>query len=367
MGYRFISIFCVLFSSSAFLSAGWAAEKVTDFTLLPIANIRTSQDVLLSADGGTAVVAVMAGSDIAQMRWTAAEGVQKLDGAGQAATGISNDGTVVVGTRVEARADVDVYRWTKAGGAHIIPDLKGQWVFVSGDGRSLLAVPEDSAEQPLLRWSESGGVERVPLPRKAPNGSALGTFRVIAASADLSTVLMDMGDMPDNQRGQLWRWRIPDQLQIVTDYPVKKYLESRMSADGSVVVGVYSRGIRRQPFRWTEAEGLREWGTPRTNEYISNGDEPARMSGDGKVVVGRPPEAAGRSDKIAAWDGQGQRVLTASCACDVNIKAISADGSIVAGYIAVKTPARPGGDTATARAFVSPLSKLPEGLSRAMP
>jgi probable HAF family extracellular repeat protein len=121
----------------------------------------------VSADGSVVVgSAYNAAGQIRAFRWTAARGMQDLGtlgGSSSGATGVSADGSVVVGTADNAAGQLRAFRWTAARGMRDLGTLGGNKRMASGvsaDGSVVVGSAQNAAGLPrAFRWTASGGME----------------------------------------------------------------------------------------------------------------------------------------------------------------------------------------------------------------
>jgi probable HAF family extracellular repeat protein len=192
------------------------------------------------------------------------------------ATGVSADGSVVVGTSRSAASTFEAFRWTKSGGIGPLGGLPGG-IIVTG----------------------------------AQAVSASGN--VVAAAIGAEAV----------------RWSVGGKLDMLGDLPggtVSSYA-SAISADGTVVGGAgwSSNGV--EPFRWTAATGmvgLGGIGAAPVNSY------PQGISPDGSVLVGGAQITGGfeafTADGVFTTQALGHLTMTNKSAY---ANAISANGVVV--------------------------------------
>ena len=202
----------------------------------PIDGFETLFQIRLSGDGTTAA-GTYQNADGTQrgFRWTSSEGLMVLDGSspGQSvrAADLSSDGSIVVGFTGTGSQSRGV-RWigsvspTTMAGA---PSSQGNVAFSTNTDGSIVAGTFISPFE-AFRWTEDGLYSR-------------------------------LGALPSSGSQSL-----------------------DISADGAVVVGLSSPGgvPLSRPFRWTEADGITDIGTPPGDQFAL-----ARtISGDGSAIMG---------------------------------------------------------------------------------
>ncbi|MEX2141202.1 MAG: PEP-CTERM sorting domain-containing protein [Pirellulales bacterium] len=286
------------------------------------------------------------------VRWTKGEPLLVLDFPGFA-TGVSNDGAVIVGAdEATGESQSVAFRWTESGGVeHIVPGdpstntgasaitpdgntvvggYNGQaFRWTSADGLSLiprmrgivgsLYVGDVSADGQIVigqqsnhaggrrnnlafQWTEATGtVELGPLPPGRRDSAAF------AGTPDMAVIVGGLGQFPDVQVPARWTqatgWtEIPDlpDGNVQRDGPAYAY---GVSADGSIVVG---RGVDPsgpEPFIWDPVHGTRNLTSVLRADYglaesLSgwNLTQASGISDDGRTIVGFGREPSGRLD-----------------------------------------------------------------------
>jgi probable HAF family extracellular repeat protein len=169
-----------------------------------------------------------------------------LGGDESVASGVSADGSVVVGGAYNAAGQLRAFRWTASGGMQNLGTLGGNWSAangVSADGAVVVGYARNAAGQErAFRWTASGGMQ-------------------------------DLGTLPRYDRSYAYA----------------------VSADGAVVVG-YARNAAGQEraFRWTAAGGMEDLNRTYAR-LLTNGSvliEARAISPDGRYIVGRGWNAA---------------------------------------------------------------------------
>lgn len=252
----------------------------------------------VSADGtvvvGTGVDAPP--QDVAtstQARWTAATGMQSLGavpggGSGQeeAAMSVSADGSVIVGFGRNSVGMIAT-RWMQATGYVELGTLPGHlesWAQgVSADG-SVIVGQSFGDDALAFRWTQAGGMVALP----GPSGSAAWGI-----SSD-GSVIVGHGD------GQAYRWTEGGAMAL-GDLPGGLFSSGALdaSADGTTIVGSSHSGFD-EAFVWTSAGGM-----------IGLGDLPGgiarslalAVSDDGSLVAGLSRTSVG--DEAFLWTASG--------------------------------------------------------------
>jgi uncharacterized membrane protein len=208
-------------------------------------------------------------------RWTRETGMAGL-GVQFNGAYLSVDGTTVVGHQW-INDDVIHYRWTAQTGGITLPLDFGLGISVSGDG-SIIAGVLTSLTGPSrsFRWTESGGVELLPIGRAyqiSASGSEIFGFagpRYYIWSASDETVWLDLPD-PSN--------------------------DVRFSDNGQVVSGTKGPVQDRRGYRWTKETGVVELGRLPDGRSMSASGGP---SADGSIIVGYSQNVS--PQRPAIWD-----------------------------------------------------------------
>ncbi|MDR2876248.1 MAG: hypothetical protein LBV44_10050 [Methylobacillus sp.] len=199
-----------------------------------------------------------------------------------AATGVSADGSVVVGfsnhvTYAPEYIGLRAFRWTPDGGMIDLGALGGadsKATAVSANGKVVVGW---AYTQPLdvhaFRWVDGVMADLGTLGGKASYANAV--------SSDGSVVV---GFSGTGRTSHAFRWTAKDGMQDLGTLGGAKSAASAVSADGRVVVGSSetAEGVEHA-FRWTAKSGMQDLGT------LGNAGDLSRaklVSADGRVVVG---------------------------------------------------------------------------------
>jgi probable HAF family extracellular repeat protein len=259
------------------------------------------------------------------------------------ATGVSADGSVVVGRAANAAGQRRAFRWTAAAGMEDLGTLGGRESEASGvsaDGSVVVGWADNAAgQQRAFRWTAAAGKWRAFRWTAARRMQDLGTLggresEAHGVSADGSVVV----GSAHNAAGQrhAFRWTAAGGMQNLGTLPGGCCSSAwGVSADGSVVVG-YAQNAAGQwrAFRWTAAGGMQDLGTLGGDSSRAWG-----VSADGSVVVGRADNAAGLPCAFLWTAAGGMEDLNktyASLLTDgsvlVEAYAISLDGRYIVGW-----------------------------------
>jgi probable HAF family extracellular repeat protein len=287
----------------------------------------------VSADGSVVVgVAGNAAGRKCAFRWTAAGGMQDLGtlgGSGSEANAVSADGSVVVGWAENAARDRRAFRWTAARGIQDLGTLGGDWSTargVSADGSVVVGWAENAEGwSRAFRWTAAGGMQDL--------GTLGGDESVaLGVSADGSVVVGWAYNAAGQKRA--FRWTAAGGIQDLGTLGGDWSTARGVSADGSVVVGdAWNAAWQWRAFRWTAAGGMQDLGT-----LGGDWSEAYGVSADGSVVVGAAWNAAGQ-ERAFRWTASGGmedlNVTYAHLLTDGSVlyraKAISPDGRYIVG------------------------------------
>lgn len=301
----------------------------------------------VSLDGSVVVGEGLSANGIEAFRWSQATGMVGLGSLGgsefvSSALGVSASGEVVVGGSVSPFSGerVEAFRWTEVTGMVALGDLAGGEFFsaaagVSGDG-SIVTGGSTSALSPTLgetfRWTQLTGLVGVGVLPGSGNPATIAS----RISADGSVIV---GWATTGNGREAFRWSESEGLVAMGDLPGGSFdsLATGVSADGAVIVGL---ALNPGPtsFRWTAATGMVDLGRPPGG----NSSAAWGVSADGSVVVGDAGVAGERVPAI--WtESEGMRSLVdvlVELGLGAELKgwdleqarAISADGLTVVGW-----------------------------------
>ena len=242
------------------------------------------------------------------------------------ATGISADGSVVVGYMNAASGPDRAFRWTAAGGMQVLPVLAGtfggQARAVSGDGSlvvgdHLATTPPSAFNRKAAGWNQQGVLDL---------GAVIagtGSSSVYDASHDGSVLVGTLGP-------RAFRWsQATGVLQLPPLQGSTFGHAAAVSADGEVVVGWSSGGTQPQarPFRWDAESGTQPLALPSgTQRAYASG-----ISADGQFIVGNV--VIGDRRLPVRWNAAGQveQIELAAGWLAAECLASNADGSVIAG------------------------------------
>jgi len=250
---------------------------LTDPTLYPF-----SRATGVSYDGSVVVgfgTATHGSSGI--FRWTASTGVVGV-GFGGLAWDISNDGTTIVGETTGGG-----FRWTTSG--EFDSSLGRQARAVSGDGSVVVGSTGFDYTGTAFQWTESGGLQLlsgVIAMGVSPDGNAVVGYRLTGAT----------GFQP-------FLWTPTGGLKGLGHLPGGTGAVAHdVSADGRVVVGFETPAYSTEAFIWDESHGMRSIRQVLTSSGLNLGywrlTDAYGISDDGNVIVGAASNPYG---EIQAW------------------------------------------------------------------
>jgi uncharacterized membrane protein len=213
-----------------------------------------------------------------------------------AATGISADGSVIVGYDYGGPGFV-AFRWTRQGGA--VPLGPGSALDVSGDGRVIVGYGGTPGNQRAMRWSPEGDATELGALPGETSGYAY------AANADGSVIV---GSSWSTNTTFATRWSDSDGTTSFGPLPgdiVAAFYAT--SEDGSVAVGVSTNA--RPPtlytghaLIWDDASGLRALESDLARAGIDIGGwklvQATAVSANGRVITGFGTNPSGQTE---AW------------------------------------------------------------------
>jgi probable HAF family extracellular repeat protein len=281
-----------------------------------------------------------------------------LGGVESVATGVSADGSVVVGWVKYANGKGRAFRWTAKTGMQDLGTLGGfvSVAFgVSADGSVVVGSAMNSLGQGrAFRWTAAGGMQDLgTLPKYEDSSVAFGV------SADGSVVVGHSavvgGAAVDNKlQPRACRWTPRTGMQELRAlFDVDESVAFSVSADGSVVVGLvkYASG-KISAFRWTASTGMQDLSA---QPYIAS--EARGVSADGSVVVG------GSSGGAFRWTAKTGMQLLGTFGGISLARDVSANGSVVVGY-SEDTRGQPRAFRWTAKTGMQDLNRLYASLLR---
>jgi probable HAF family extracellular repeat protein len=244
---------------------------------------------------------------------------------------VSADGKVVVGESNSEHSDLfddgpEAFRWT-AGTGIVGLGVIGPIVFdheqsssasgVSQDGSLVVGLySDDHPDATPFRWTASTGMVDAGLPARTQ----------VTDLSDNGEVIV--GDLPTPAGNRAMRWTSTTGAVALPDFPgsTGSTTATGVSADGSVVVGYLQEGSGA-PFYWTESAGVVPLAIPAgAVRAFAKG-----VSADGTTIVGSA--YYGNRNEAVVWKvGGGLNVLDDFGGTNDEALAASADGSVVVGH-----------------------------------
>jgi autotransporter-associated beta strand protein/probable HAF family extracellular repeat protein len=296
----------------------------------------------LSADGSV-VSGWSYNGNYQAYRWTAATGMLDLGSFpagwfGPAATGISADGSIVVGSATNSNNlyKPESFFWTAQTGVVSLGLPASSATAISGNGSVIVGefFQSNQHQQEAFRWNAMTGAVGL--------GFLPGDFesQALGVNAD-GTVVVGIsanGDNPNLTRITAFRWTQPTgmvSLGVLSGADTYTAANA-VSGDGAVVVGA-SAGVKSQAFRWTQATGMVGLGSL----YAGGNSQAYGISADGSVIVGYSSDVNNSNGIATRWTAATgiQSIPAMLTAVGVNLGgwelttayAASANGTVVAG------------------------------------
>jgi probable HAF family extracellular repeat protein len=259
-------------------------------------------------------------------------------GSFSSATGISADGTTVVGYgNGSGAASGEAFCWTQGGGMVGIGFLPGgtgsEALGISADGSVVAGVAISASSAEAFRWTQGGGMIGLGFLSGGNNSAAFGI------SADGSTVVGQSNGTGVSE--EAFRWRQGTGmvgLGVLSGGTNSKALA--VNADGSAVVGYSnnaSGAVLHEAFRWTQGGGMVGLG------FLPGGNSDSAANGinaDGSVVVGYSDSSSTFQEALRWTQGTGMQSvsgLLSGAGVDISnwslndANGVSANGNIIVG------------------------------------
>jgi probable HAF family extracellular repeat protein len=252
------------------------------------------------------------------------------DGTTSWARGVSDDGSVVVGWSNGPPGDIEAFHWTDDTGMQSLGLLPGDNISVAGapDGHSGVSgdgsvIVGRSIERPPSEQRNQSWEAFVYTELEGMRGLGHRNSYAYTASFDGSVVVGDI------ETSEAFRWTEDEGLAILGDW-----LARDVSADGAVIVGHSRKYLspdeppRRDVVRWTAETGVVEIGVERT------GGNPS-VSPDGSVIAGSARISSQSAQEAFRWhESTGAIGLGWLYADDDHSRAsgLNEDGNIIVGW-----------------------------------
>lgn len=266
----------------ACMAAAQVARAQVGFTPNPATPLATGWSI----GGATPDLHVMAGTYFHNFthgnvaaRWTATGEFQQLPFAPGTfsghATGISNEGQIVIGYGSLQGGGSAAWRWAEPTGTELLPFGEGftsaQALAISHDGAIVGGVRGPSPSERAILWTP-GGITEIPL----PDGYSRGWVNALNAAGDAATGYYSMPSQPF----KAYRWTQSGGVETLVNAPGwDGAFATEMSDDGGTIAGRAFNGSETRPFRWTPAAGMQVLD-------ILGGAITSDLSADGSVLVG---------------------------------------------------------------------------------
>lgn len=220
------------------------------------------------------------------VRWTDTGPIEPLNpapgqGQGSIATGVSGDGSVVVGNAWLPDGPRPV-RWDSSGVyqslGSLIPGGGGGARAVGADGRVIVGTTSNGSTYVPFVWTEASGIAQLPLPGWAPAGIP------DAVSADGRFIAGQARNNFGAGRSMAVRWS-PNGYEELGYLPggTDRSNAGGISADGMFVVGASDSSNGTEAFRWSESTGMVGLGDLPGGDFLSSASD---VTDDGRTIVG---------------------------------------------------------------------------------
>jgi probable HAF family extracellular repeat protein len=249
------------------------------------------------------------------------------------ASGVSDDGSVVVGSSSYSASGIQAFRWTRDGGMVGLGDLPGggalSWANgVSADGSVIVGAGVSASGQEAFRWTSGGGMVGLGYPSGQP---LVDPFSVATGVSGDGSVVVGVGspDTEHNYPAEAFRWASGG-MGGLGELPGLFFFGRQaygVSHDGSVIVGVVESTEGYEAFRWTSDSGT----VTLDGHPLSGSSGAYGVNADGSVVVGFSNSATGA--EAFRWTSDGGMVGLGLLPGHVYSEArgVSGDGSVVVG------------------------------------
>ncbi len=236
------------------------------------------------------------------------DGVGHLPGGGEvsAATAVSGDGSVVVGSSDSANSTIsEAFRWTAGGGMVGLGDLPGgpfesQARAASANGSVVVGrgrVANGFFE--AFRWIAGGGMVGL---GDLPGGFVHSDAHAVSADGTVVVGVSHSGNF------QAFRWTAMAGMVGLGSVGSGSSFANAVTADGSIVVGSYVGFNGARAAYWTAEDGMVDLRDKLVNEYDLGFDltgwtltQAWGISDDGLTIVGR---GINESGDIEGWVAQ---------------------------------------------------------------
>lgn len=253
----------------------------------------------ISNNGGVIVGSSDLGPYHDAWRWTAAHGLERLDtltgnNNDNYATGVSGDGSTIIGRGYNSSLDYEAWYWTEANGTQTLGSLGGDdssAAAISWDGSVIAGIARDgNGTYQVYRWTQSNGMQSI----GDLGGGIYGSHNFGAMTSDGRVII---GNSDNGTYNEAFRWTVDGGMQglgaLASNNPFSS--ADAMSADGSVIAGISDggAGLGYTYFRWTEETGMRslvdiltDGGIDLSGWDFSYVDPQVFVTADGTKIIG---------------------------------------------------------------------------------
>jgi len=284
----------------------------------------------MSADGSVLVgMTAGAGGSRVAFRWTSATGMVELRALSATTitdiVGVSADGSAVAGTLL-TNSGRRAFRWTTPAGMVVLDPVPGdtssEATWMSADGSVVAGDSSHDGGQQAFRWTAEGGVVGLGF---LPMATSCG-LQTLPTTLDGSALFGTCGD-------NAFQWTASAGIVNLGSLPgYNRFVPWGMSTDGSAITGdAINPAGDSQVFYWSAKSGLLGLGFL-PGDAQSNSRPITGMSSDGSVVVGISSAASGDSVAFRWTKASGmQRLAPLPGENQSTPVTVSADGSLSGG------------------------------------
>jgi len=244
------------------------------------------------------------------------------------ASGVSADGSVVVGSSFNANNETEAFRWVDGAmtGLGFLPNTVSSFPSgVSADGSVVVGHATDvNNTSEAFRWVDGTMTGLGFLPNTVSSFAG-------GVSADGSVVVGSSFNANNETEAFRWVDGTMTGLGFLPGVATGQSIASGVSADGSVVVGSsYNANNDWEAFRWVDGTMTALGFLPDAGANLSYA---IGVSDDGSVVVGHGYNAYSQTEAFRWVDGTMTALGFLPSFTNSYAQAISADGSVVVGYV----------------------------------
>jgi probable HAF family extracellular repeat protein len=301
---------CCVFVAGAAMSLAYGTQTIAAPSFQGLGDLPgggvTSGASGVSADGSVVVGSSASASGTEAFRWTQAGGMVGLGDLpggdfNSSALGVSADGSVIVGGSL-SDSGLEAFMWTESSGLNPLGDLAGgafasSATSVSADGTVIAGWgtigPSTTTDRSAFRWTEADGMGDM--------GIDLESHGQTYVSRDGQAVIGTLRDDPVLH--EAFVWSSSEGITRLGDiwagpHPTSSRAFS-ISADGSTIVGGSRSDVPSEAFKWTASEGMVGLGQL---PGFSDIGEAFAASANGTTIVGQSININSLERRAFTWD-----------------------------------------------------------------